>query len=556
MRSLTTRTLLLLLFGGLVASFLSAFLIFVVSETKGQDKAIRGLEGYADLISKREEERFEQIGAALSDARQNLERAAPEFVREAPLTQADAALFDRLFPAAGDGTRRSSDAVFDGMMLPSGQYLAGFAAFIPGGNALSNQRKRVLLAAFRAIRANTSRIRQGLGNMVFVSGEGDIIAYGPGYQQALMVYRRYAKSDFDIFQSGYIRRPDAAPDGLGKLTCSELLRFSSRGAASNLAISCQTSVALQNGIVGAFGATVVTKDVFGQVYDHAVRAIDVFLVSGDGTFITAPQTALQQKLNVVGEPVDAFLDPSTSWLLPNRDKTAPVNSAATARDAEQPYFTASRRLDTPGWTLAFTYPVSAPRLEALGQAGRLLGSGILVTLFACLLTSVALRLGVSAPLNSLAAQADTLASSLRRYDGKAPRFDLPTQRKDEVGALSRSFEVLARSAMAEKKIQQDRYEKRTHQLENQTLSAHEAHAASQALLTRLSQDIRTPTNAIVGFANMLKTELPGDISVEMRQHFDLLADNAEHLARLVDSLLESEEEPHAAATKMKGDEAA
>lgn len=552
MQSLTTRTLLLLLFGGLLASFVCAFCLFLVSDKNGKDKARESLEGYADLIAGREAERFEQIGAALRDATENLERAAPEFITEAALSPVDAALFDRLFPAAKDGTRRSSDSLFDGMTLPSGQYVNGFAAFIPGSDALTAQRKRLLLSAFRAMQANTSRIRQSLGNMVFVSGQGDIIAYGPGYEKALMVYRRYAKSNFDIFESGYIKRPGAP----GALSCSDLLRFSARGASSSIAISCQMSAAMPNDVSGAFGVTLVTDDVFGQTYDHAVRSIDVFLVSSDGAFITAPQTARRQRLDIIGEPVEALADASAAWLVPVVENTAPSALQAATIDASETYFTVYRPLETPGWILAAIYPVSAVRVEALEQAGRLFGGGVLVTLFACLLTSMALRLGVSSPLKALAVQTDMLASTLQRYDGTAPQFDLPTQRRDEVGALARSFEVLARSAMAAQKIQQERYEKRTHQLADQTLSAREAQAATDALLARLSQDIRTHTNAIVGFTQILTEELPEGLQAQKRQYFAMLADNAEQLAELVDSVLARGAHPHEELTKQGDDEAA
>ncbi|MEM7570285.1 MAG: histidine kinase dimerization/phospho-acceptor domain-containing protein, partial [Pseudomonadota bacterium] len=67
-------------------------------------------------------------------------------------------------------------------------------------------------------------------------------------------------------------------------------------------------------------------------------------------------------------------------------------------------------------------------------------------------------------------------------------------------------------------------------------AAHAAAERKEQLLAKLSHDVRTPVNAIAGFTQLLRTDLPGDLPEETRKYLDLVADNTAELAAMLDDL--------------------
>lgn len=540
MQSLANKTLILLCIGGWIAAAVVAIFVFLLSQRQGEQRAKADVAGYADLVSQREAERFAVFGGILAKVANTMAMGLSKVPNKDLDAHFDEAQFDALFPPFGDGTRRSSSVLFDGVMLASGLYVSGFAAFMPDERAMTQARKATLWSAFQAMTAHVSLTDRNVKNLFFVSPHGDILAYGPTYPEAMMVYRKYAPGDFGVFDGSYIQRPSDLAQSSPTMTCSNLLGFAQRSTAQSPAITCQVPVSVGEGVQGSFGITLITKEIFGTSYDHALRLIDVFLLAQDGTFITAPTAALQSSLDVVGQGINSFDDPVANWRLDQKFAGRLLTSPKAVLSPSGNHFIATRVLAPTRWTMVFAYPTNTVWLDALNQAGRVFVAGVALTLFVCLLTMVALRHAVSKPLSTLSRQADALAKALGRDSVSMPSFELPTQRLDEIGALSRSFETLADTALKSRNVQNALVERRTSELELQASAAREAADAADRLLTGLSHEVRTPANAIVGFAAMLDADLADGLPAQAREHLDLIVRNADALSIALERVVPSQ----------------
>ena len=63
-------------------------------------------------------------------------------------------------------------------------------------------------------------------------------------------------------------------------------------------------------------------------------------------------------------------------------------------------------------------------------------------------------------------------------------------------------------------------------------------ASATAFLAAMSHDLRTPLNAVIGFAEVLHEELFGDLNVRQREYVGDIISAGRQLLGLIDSLLE------------------
>jgi signal transduction histidine kinase len=104
---------------------------------------------------------------------------------------------------------------------------------------------------------------------------------------------------------------------------------------------------------------------------------------------------------------------------------------------------------------------------------------------------------------------------------------VPLRAMDEVGALTIAFnELVGRFATAEKTYQGD--------LER----ARSADRDRAAFLAAVSHELRSPLNAVLGFADILITEVDGPLTAAAREEVEQIRGSGAHLLELINDILE------------------
>ena len=104
---------------------------------------------------------------------------------------------------------------------------------------------------------------------------------------------------------------------------------------------------------------------------------------------------------------------------------------------------------------------------------------------------------------------------------------VPVRTLDAVGALTAAFNsLLERFAAAQKAYQDDLDRVRA------------ADRERAAFLAAVSHELRSPLNAILGFADLLMTEVDGPISPDMREEVEQIRGSGKHLLDLINDILE------------------
>jgi signal transduction histidine kinase len=137
----------------------------------------------------------------------------------------------------------------------------------------------------------------------------------------------------------------------------------------------------------------------------------------------------------------------------------------------------------------------------------------------------------SLALLSVRALAGDLQFVTRRVEAIAVRGDLgepvAIRALDEVGALTRAFEALRQSYIA----QLDR-EQRAHR------EAQQADRYKSEFLTTVSHELRTPLNSMLGFTEVLLAEIEGPLTEGQREDLRMIRASGEHLLALFNNVLD------------------
>jgi signal transduction histidine kinase len=104
---------------------------------------------------------------------------------------------------------------------------------------------------------------------------------------------------------------------------------------------------------------------------------------------------------------------------------------------------------------------------------------------------------------------------------------VPVRTMDEVGALTVAFnELVERFAAAQRGAQND------------LTRVHQADRDRAAFLAAVSHELRSPLNAILGFADVLMAEVDGPLTVDAREEVEQILGSGKHLLDLINDILE------------------
>jgi len=118
-------------------------------------------------------------------------------------------------------------------------------------------------------------------------------------------------------------------------------------------------------------------------------------------------------------------------------------------------------------------------------------------------------------------------------------------RQDDLGALAEDLNRMAASLQASHAELEQKVEERTQELQvaleqlaEKTRELEVASKHKSEFLANMSHELRTPLNAIVGFSQVLKQKLFGEVNEKQDEYLDDILSSADHLLSLINDILD------------------
>jgi signal transduction histidine kinase len=176
-----------------------------------------------------------------------------------------------------------------------------------------------------------------------------------------------------------------------------------------------------------------------------------------------------------------------------------------------------------GWKVFVEEPASAAFAPLKGKIWR---TALLLAAFvgAAIMFSVLLARRLVRPIKRMQVAAEAIGSG-----AYAERVGL--RRRDELGALAEALNRMAESLQGLISGLELKVAERTREVE--VASQHKSD-----FLANMSHEVRTPLNAIVGFSQVLREKLFGDLNQKQEEYLDDILSSANHLLSLINDILD------------------
>jgi two-component system sensor histidine kinase/response regulator len=187
-----------------------------------------------------------------------------------------------------------------------------------------------------------------------------------------------------------------------------------------------------------------------------------------------------------------------------------------------------RRSEPTGWLLVGLVPLAATNAHA-AAIGQATGLVVLLCLGVAGVAAVLYSRRVVAPLHQITERFKRL-----RKDPTLPQQPLPVRGEDDIADLTRCFNAFLEGLQERERAEQALHEAQTER--QARLAAEAANEAKSNFLARMSHDLRTPLNAVLGYAQILQR----DKSLNERQHAALgtIHSSGQHLLTLINDILD------------------
>jgi signal transduction histidine kinase/DNA-binding response OmpR family regulator len=183
-----------------------------------------------------------------------------------------------------------------------------------------------------------------------------------------------------------------------------------------------------------------------------------------------------------------------------------------------------------GWGLVYTHPDYTWQSAVPDLIRGLLPALLVVLALAAVAGTLAART-LSRPILDL----QQAASRLREGEF-ATR--LPEDRRDELGDLAAAFNRMAAALQDLYATLEARVAERTATLRATNLELARASQVKSEFLARMSHDLRTPLNAVIGFADLLLTQQVGSLNDKQQRYLGHVANAGRHLLVLINDILD------------------
>ena len=190
-----------------------------------------------------------------------------------------------------------------------------------------------------------------------------------------------------------------------------------------------------------------------------------------------------------------------------------------------------------GWRVFVEQPLSeafAPSKSAIWRTALLLVAFLLLAIA----TSVLLARRLVRPIESIQAAAAKIGSGALDQ-----RIEIPSN--DELGALAEEFNRMAARLRESYAGLEQKVEERTRELatalgeldeKSRELEAASRHKSE--FLANMSHELRTPLNAIIGFSQVLREQLFGEVNEKQEEYLDDILSSGNHLLSLINDVLD------------------
>jgi signal transduction histidine kinase len=281
---------------------------------------------------------------------------------------------------------------------------------------------------------------------------------------------------------------------------------------------------------------VVVAEVDLQFIEDVIRRAGsgsryAYVVDSSGQLVAHPDINL-----VLGRADFADL-PQVRNALSRSERTL-SSGAETGRDrGGRKVLTAFQTINPPGWRVFVEEPLSvayAPLESSLVRTALLLVAFLILAV--CV--SVVLARRLVRPIASMQAAAAGVGAG-------ALDHRLEVKRKDELGKLASEFNQMADRLQESYASLEDKVEERTRELASAlaeldeksrqlaTISRHKSE-----FLANMSHELRTPLNAIIGFSEVLREEMFGDLNDRQLDYVDDILDAGRQQLALINDILD------------------
>jgi signal transduction histidine kinase len=216
----------------------------------------------------------------------------------------------------------------------------------------------------------------------------------------------------------------------------------------------------------------------------------------------------------------------------------PADAVTIGRDPDgTKVLSAFQTIESLGWRVFVEEPLSevfAPLESAIWRTALLLVAFLLLAIA----TSVLLARKLVRPIESIQAAAAKIGSGSLNQ-----RIEIPSH--DELGALAEEFNRMAARLQESYSSLEQKVEERTRELATALSEldekSRELEAASRhksEFLANMSHELRTPLNAIIGFSQVLRERMFGEVNEKQEEYLDDILSSGNHLLSLIDDILD------------------
>jgi signal transduction histidine kinase/CheY-like chemotaxis protein len=513
MKSLSRRFLVSVGLMSLIMTVLGTFGAFVVFERELSNRQIGYLTDYVRERSSNVDRQFSNLSTVHKAAGEELER------RMNHLSDADVArLADDYFPMKADGTRRSRDKYFDGV-VNQGDYTYGLGAYLGSAKQATPDEMRALVAGFRLVSDFGQAMRRDYDNFYFFTPKPTrLVMYGPDRPDHLMFYRHDAPADLSISAEEMAKVTLPENDPTRATRCTNLQRLVQDTVGKRLATACLTPAYVDGRYVGAFGSSMELTHFFLNAVKNTPSGASPMIVTSKGELIAYPgfTDAATAPEKTLAEYQKKF---ALTDLAARIGKDRRENGVIDSPDGRQ--IVAFGRLNGPNWYLLLTYPKANVMASALKSASWVLLIGGLASLIQALAVVLLARRSIVQPVARLAA-------SCEPGDGERPDVRDVEMRNDEIGVLATSLRTEREKTEAVLASLEDRVSERTAQLER-------ANTEKSRFLANMSHELRTPLNGVIAISETLAGQ---ESTPKGRELAELIVASGRLLERVLTDILD------------------